>query len=75
VLGRSLAYGAHRAWTDAALLSAAGVETVLVGPAGGGAHAAEEWIDLKSVVTLADLLAHVAVDYCQYDGDFEMRPD
>lgn len=44
-------------WMDAALLAAAGVETVVIGPAGGGAHAAEEWVDVASVVQLADILA------------------
>jgi acetylornithine deacetylase len=51
-------------WMDAALLAAAGVETVVIGPAGSGAHAAEEWVDLESVVQLASILAEAAVDYC-----------
>jgi len=33
-------------WMDSAILAAAGVETVVCGPAGAGAHAAEEWVDL-----------------------------
>src|SRR6185503_11293592 len=31
-------------WMDAALLAAAGVQTVVMGPAGAGAHAKEEWV-------------------------------
>jgi acetylornithine deacetylase len=42
-------------WTDAALLSAAGVPTVLLGPIGGGAHAVEEWVDLPSLERCSDV--------------------
>jgi acetylornithine deacetylase len=51
-------------WMDAALLAAGGVETVVIGPAGAGAHAAEEWVDVDSVVTLAAILADAAIEYC-----------
>ncbi len=51
-------------WMDAALLAAAGIETVVIGPSGAGAHAAEEWVDLESVVQLAGILAEAAIDYC-----------
>lgn len=51
-------------WMDSALLSAAGIETVVIGPHGTGAHAAEEWVDLDSTEKLATLLTAVARDYC-----------
>lgn len=51
-------------WMDAALLSAAGVETVVFGPSGAGAHSAEEWVDVASVQKLAAVLAEAAVEYC-----------
>jgi acetylornithine deacetylase len=51
-------------WMDSALLQAAGVETVVIGPAGAGAHSAEEWVDLDSVFNLAAILAAAAVIYC-----------
>ncbi len=51
-------------WTDAAFLSAAGMETVLIGPTGQGLHAAEEWVDIQSVVDLAHILAETAIAYC-----------
>jgi len=51
-------------WMDAALLAAAGVETVVIGPSGAGAHAAEEWVDVESVVKLAGILAEAAIEYC-----------
>ena len=52
-------------WMDSALLSAAGVETVVFGPTGAGAHAAVEWVDLESVFQTADVLAATARHYCQ----------
>jgi acetylornithine deacetylase len=51
-------------WMDSALLSAAGVDTVVMGPAGAGAHAAVEWVDVESCVRLAEILAATAVSYC-----------
>ena len=53
---------------DSALLSSAGVETVVMGPAGAGAHAAEEWVDVESVIKLAQILAETAIDYCRERG-------
>lgn len=63
VLGREPAYVGISYWMDAALLSAAGVETVVIGPAGAGAHADDEWVEIDSVVRLADILARAAVAY------------
>jgi acetylornithine deacetylase len=51
-------------WMDSAILAARGVETVVCGPAGAGAHAAEEWVDLDSVARLATALADAARRYC-----------
>lgn len=52
-------------WTDAATLWAKGIPTVLFGPSGGGAHAVEEWVDLASVQTCAEIYLATAVDFCQ----------
>jgi acetylornithine deacetylase len=52
-------------WADAALLAAAGVETLMIGPIGAGAHAVEEWVDLQSLIDLAQILAETAIDYCR----------
>jgi acetylornithine deacetylase/succinyl-diaminopimelate desuccinylase family protein len=52
-------------WMDAALLQAAGVETVVYGPRGAGAHADVEWVDLESVYQLAEVLAEAAIAYCR----------
>lgn len=51
-------------WMDSAILSAKGVDTLVFGPDGTGAHASEEWVDLDSVVTVARILAETAVTYC-----------
>ena len=56
-------------WMDAALLSAAGIETVVIGPSGGGAHSSEEWVDLESVIHLAEILARSACCYCEVGAD------
>jgi acetylornithine deacetylase len=51
-------------WMDSALLAAAGVDTVIMGPTGAGAHAKEEWVDLGSVQEMAHILAQTAMYYC-----------
>jgi acetylornithine deacetylase len=51
-------------WMDAAFFGAAGVDTVVIGPAGAGAHSDDEWVDLASVSTLAGILAETAIEYC-----------
>lgn len=53
-----------RFWTDAALLAGAGIPTVLFGPAGEGAHAEVEWVDLPSVERVRDVLVEVAGAFC-----------
>lgn len=51
-------------WMDSALLAEQGIETVVFGPTGTGAHAAVEWVDLESVYHTAAVLAETAVRYC-----------
>ena len=50
-------------WADSALLSAAGIPTVLFGP-GRGAHAVEEWVDLGDRERCAEIYAAVARELC-----------
>ena len=52
-------------WMDSALTAAAGIETVVFGPHGTGAHAAEEWVDVDSVVTTANVLVETARAWCR----------
>jgi acetylornithine deacetylase len=51
-------------WFDAALISAAGIPTVILGPGGGGAHAAIEWSNLDDVSACARILEAVAQEFC-----------
>jgi acetylornithine deacetylase len=51
-------------WMDAALLADAGIDTVVIGPVGAGAHALEEWVSLDSVAKLTEILATAAREFC-----------
>ena len=52
-------------WTDAAVLGAAGIPSVLFGPTGAGLHGLEEWVDVASVLTCRDALASLARQWCR----------
>lgn len=58
------AVGGVSYWADAAFIAAAGIPTVLFGPAGEGAHGAEEWVDWRSAERVADVLTAVAERFC-----------
>jgi acetylornithine deacetylase len=64
VLNQRPAMVGQMPWMDSALLASAGVETVVIGPAGAGAHAHEEWVEVESVEKLAEILAETAIRYC-----------
>jgi acetylornithine deacetylase len=64
VLGYPIKIAGVQFWTDAALLSAAGIPSVLLGPSGSGAHGDEEWVDLASVRTCAELYLATAKEFC-----------
>ncbi len=51
-------------WTDAALIAGQGIDTLLIGPLGGGLHTTEEWVDFDSCVRLAEILADTAQVFC-----------
>jgi len=59
-LGRAPSIVGASYWMDTALFAAAGIPTVVIGPHGDGAHAAEEWVDLGSLDALARILARLA---------------
>jgi succinyl-diaminopimelate desuccinylase len=44
--------------SDENLLSAHGIYTLGIGPVGGNAHAADEWVSISSVDMLSDILTH-----------------
>lgn len=52
-------------WTDAGLIAGAGIPAVLVGPAGGGAHADEEWVSAQSLDALVAVIEAVILDFCR----------
>jgi acetylornithine deacetylase/succinyl-diaminopimelate desuccinylase-like protein len=56
VLGRPPKITGLNAWTDAALLQAAGVPTVLIGSTGGNYHAPGEWTSITELVSLCAIL-------------------
>lgn len=59
VLGRIPATIGLASWQDSAILGAAGIPTLLFGPGGEGAHAAEEFVILEDVFSCAEVLAHL----------------
>jgi acetylornithine deacetylase len=48
-------------WTDAAILGAAGIPTVLFGPGGAGLHSVEEYVNVSDVIACRDALASLAL--------------
>jgi acetylornithine deacetylase len=51
-------------WTDAAILGAAGIPSVLFGPGGAGLHSIEEYVLLDDVCRCRDALAELARRWC-----------
>jgi acetylornithine deacetylase len=48
-------------WTDAAILGAAGIPSVLFGPGGAGLHSTEEYVVIQDVIACRDALAELAL--------------
>jgi acetylornithine deacetylase len=63
-LGHTPARATGLMWTDAALMQQAGIPSVIVGPKGDGKHGLVEWVDVSSVVSLAQILVDTAVQFC-----------
>ncbi len=49
-------WGAVSFWTDAALLAAAGIPTVVFGPRGAGLHSLEEYVIVSDVIGCAEII-------------------
>jgi acetylornithine deacetylase len=64
VLGARPEHVGGAGWTDAALLAAAGIPTVIYGPSGAGGHSAVEYVEIPSVVDCAKVLAHTIATFC-----------
>lgn len=54
----------HAWWEDSGLIGAAGIETVIFGPMGGGIHQPDEWVDIPSVQELSRILLATSITYC-----------
>jgi len=51
-------------WADSALLSTAGIPTVLFGPHGDGLHTEVEWVDVASLERCVEIYTEVATAFC-----------
>jgi acetylornithine deacetylase len=51
-------------WADSAFLAAAGIPTVVFGPAGAGAHATEEWVSIDALEATAAALVGAGRRIC-----------
>ncbi|NBC26427.1 MAG: ArgE/DapE family deacylase [Bacteroidetes bacterium] len=67
-LGKTPEIIGHTWWEDSAIFGEAGIETVILGPAGGGIHEDVEWVELDSVHLLGEILYRTALDFCGVNG-------
>lgn len=63
VLGRQPIITGLNAWTDAALMQAAGIPTILIGATGGNFHAPDEWLSLSEFMKLCAILEQAAIRF------------
>lgn len=66
--GREIEYDGSAGWMDTALLAEVGVQAVVFGPDGDGAHAVVEWVDIDSVERYTRILGKVAYAFCGGSG-------
>jgi acetylornithine deacetylase len=64
-LGAPAEIGGVSYWADSAFISAAGIQTVLFGPDGDGAHAQVEWVSLSGTLACARTLTAAATTFCR----------
>jgi acetylornithine deacetylase len=65
VTGTDPVYSGMSGWLDSALLSAAGIPTVVLGPLGEGLHGVDEWVDLQSVQACRDIISGTIEEFCR----------
>lgn len=53
------------AWMDSALIAAAGIPAVILGPQGMGLHGETEWVDLESVRACSAVALAIIEDFCR----------
>ena len=64
VLGGPPEITGHSGWMDTAVLGAAGIPSVVLGPIGDGLHGDIEWVDLDSVHQMADIVTGIIRRFC-----------
>ena len=64
ITGRDAVFAVMGGWLDSALLSAAGIPTVVLGPFGEGLHGVTEWVDLASVRACRDIVLGAIEAFC-----------
>ena len=64
-VGESVAVEGLSAWTDAALLNAAGIPAICYGPGDISlAHSATEWVEEQEITRATSVLERMALDWC-----------
>lgn len=63
-IGRGSKRAGMTYWTDAAILGAAGIPSVIFGPGGAGYHGLEEYVRVEEVLACRDALTVLATDFC-----------
>ena len=63
-LKREPGFRGFSGWTDAGLITAAGIPTVIFGSGGAGAHAIDEWCNLGEVLACHEVLVATAAAFC-----------
>ena len=56
--------GGQSFWTDAAVLGAAGIPSILFGPGGAGLHSREEYVNVTDVLRCRDALGRLIDGWC-----------
>lgn len=69
ILGAPPEHVGGAGWTDGALLVAAGIPTVIYGPSGAGGHSAVEYVEIRSIVDCAQVLAQTIATFCGTAGE------
>lgn len=62
--GGEITIGGAPYWTDAALLTEAGIPAVVFGPGGEGLHSHEEWVEVTTIDACHRALADLAGQFC-----------
>ena len=62
--GVSAVTGGMSFWTDAAILGASGIPSIVFGPGGAGLHSTLEYVLADDVITCRDALIELALEFC-----------